>query len=248
MVKLSEILQFKRKEKALALPEEGVVGDPPSGFADVFQINDLSAQERADLRGILERYEAGASDTLEDFQQLSQITCEVKAINNQAAILHGERIKRAQVLLKKYKEGAFTAWLLATYGNRQTPYNFLQYYEFHSKLPKALHAKMEEMPRQAVYTLASREGDLEKKEEIVRNYRGETKQEVILQIRTLFPLDERDKRRENVAEMGIRMLKRVLAHLDRPEVSFTEEQHGRIMELLKKIEDRSCQQQRQSPC
>lgn len=214
-----------------------------AAFSGVFQVNDISAKERADLRDILEKYEDEKSDTAEDLQHLSQITCEVKAINNQAAILHGERIKRAQTLLKKYKEGAFTAWLLATYGNRQTPYNFLQYFEFHSRLPKALHSKMEEMPRQAVYTLASREGELEKKEEIVRNYRGETKQEMITQIRTIFPLKEKDGRRENIPEMGIRTLKKVLSQLERPDVHFTADQKERLTELLKKIEEKSCQQE-----
>ena len=34
------------------------------------------------------------------------------------------------------------------------------------------------MPRQAVYVLASRTGNLDKKQEIVENYRGETKAEM----------------------------------------------------------------------
>ena len=245
MVKLSSILQQKFKKKVKEnLPEN----TQRSGDLAVFHVDDITAKERADLRDILEKYEDQTSDTTEDLQQLSQITGEVKAINNQAAILHGERIKRAQTLLKKYKEGAFTAWLLATYGNRQTPYNFLQYYEFQSKLPKALHSKMEEMPRQAVYTLASREGDLEKKEDVVRNYQGQTKQEMISQIRTLFPLNEKDKRRENIPEMGIRMLKRVLSQLDRPNVTFTREQKSRAIELLKKIEEKTCKEQEQNQC
>ena len=251
MVKLSALLQqrFKKNKKAkmASLAEKSSAGNL-AAFSGVFQVDDISAKERADLRDILEKYIETTSDTAEDLQQLSQITSEVKAINNQAAILHGERIKRAQTLLKRYKEGAFTAWLLATYGNRQTPYNFLQYFEFHAKIPKALHSKMEEMPRQAVYTLASREGELEKKEEIVRNYRGETKQEMITQIRTAFPLKEKDGRRENIPEMGIRMLKKVLDQLERPEVQLSADQSERLTELLKKIEEKSCNQQEQNRC
>lgn len=249
MVKLSALLQqrFGRKEKEKAtsfVNENGSV----TAFSGVFKVDDISAKERADLRDILEKYVDSTSDTAEDLQQLSQITSEVKAINNQGAILHGERIKRAQTLLKKYKEGAFTAWLLATYGNRQTPYNFLQYFEFHTKIPKALHSKMEEMPRQAVYTLASREGDLEKKEEIVRNYRGQTKEEIITQIRSAFPLKEEDGRRENIPEMGIRMLKKVVDQLERTDVQFTPKQRERLLELLKKIEEKSCPPQEHNPC
>lgn len=238
MAKLTSILQqrFKKKEKAkmAALAEKSNSGEL-TVFSGIFQVNDISAKEREDLLEILQKYEEERSDTAEDLQQLSQITSEVKAINNQAAILHGERIKRAQTLFKKYKEGAFTAWLLTTYGNRQTPYNFLQYYEFHSQVPKALHAKLEEMPRQAIYTLASREGSLEKKEEVIRDYKGETKQEMITKIRTLFPLDEGDKRRENIPEMGMKMLRRVIAQFERPGVEFTVPQKQRLSALLKKF-------------
>lgn len=76
------------------------------------------------------QFSSGEGNLTLDLAELSLITSEVKAINNQAAILHGERIKKAQTLLKSYQEGAFSAWLNATYGNRQTPYNLMQYYEF----------------------------------------------------------------------------------------------------------------------
>ena len=95
------------------------------------------------------------------------LTCEVKAINNQAAILHGERIKKAHQILTPYKDGAFTAWLISTYGNRQTPYNLMQYYEFCEAMPKNLREQIEWMPRQAVYVLATRTGEWKIKQEIV---------------------------------------------------------------------------------
>src|ERR1700677_3684402 len=107
-------LRFKTKEtqqpKMTALVERSNNGDL-SSFSGVFRVMPLNDQEK------------------EDLEALTAITSEVKAITNQAVILHGERIKRAQEILKKYRDGAFTAWLFATYGNRQTPYNFLQYYE-----------------------------------------------------------------------------------------------------------------------
>ena len=82
--------------------------------------------------------------------------------------MHGERIKKAQEILKSYRDGAFTAWLLAAYGNRQTPYNFLQYYELYTALSPGLHSQLEAMPRHAVYVLASRSGELTQKETMVR--------------------------------------------------------------------------------
>ena len=143
-----------------------------------------------------------------DLSSLSTLTSEVKAIANQAVILHGERIKRAQEILKKYRDGAFTAWLFATYGNRQTPYNFLQYYEFYTTLPSNLHPLIDQMPRQAVYSLASRGGAIERKTEIVRNYSGQSKQELLTLIRQEFPLTEDDKRHPNLAAHAIQLLKR----------------------------------------
>src|SRR6185437_1917846 len=126
-----------------------------------------------------------------------------------AAILHGERIKQAQEILKKYRDGAFSAWLIAAYGNRQTPYNFLQYYELYQQLPQKLHSKLDEMPRQAVYTLASRSAPLEKKEAVIGNYQGQPKQELLALIRKLFPLHEADKRLSDLPAQALATLKKL---------------------------------------
>lgn len=185
MAKLTTMLQdrfLKRKEK----PKEDEPERDLAVFSGQFRMGDFGEKERAELSHILEKYTQEESALDDDLDDLIAVTREVKAITNQAAILHGERIKRAQTILKKYREGAFTAWLMTTYGNRQTPYNFLQYFDFYSQVPQQLRAQVESMPRQAVYTLASRDGELEKKEEIVRNYKGETKQQMISLIRTTF--------------------------------------------------------------
>lgn len=205
-------------------------------FSGLFGSPHLSEQEKTDLTELLSKYAPDeAVDVTQDLTSLLAITSEVKAINNQAAILHGERIKKAQEILKKYREGAFTTWLRATYGNRQTPYNFLQYYEFYIKVPKTLHSKIEAMPRQAVYTLASREGTFSQKEEIVRNYQGETKQQMISLIRTLFPLKEDDLRREDIAENSIKQLERLHSDFARGRPKFSPKQRERLLELLKLI-------------
>jgi hypothetical protein len=205
-------LRFRQKEQAsskmTALVERATNGDL-SSFSGVFRVTALNPTETSMLESILKSYRQNESfDVDQDLRLLSTITSEVKAITNQAVILHGERIKRAQEILKNYKDGAFTAWLFATYGNRQTPYNFLQYYEFYTQMPQALHTKIDQMPRQVIYSLASRNGDLFKKEEIVRNYEGQTKQELLNLIRLEFPLDETDKRLPNLADHAITFLKR----------------------------------------
>src|SRR6185437_5934673 len=106
-----------------------------SSFSGVFSIADLSNHEKSSIETILKDYAIDPENLDDDLAHLISITSEVKAINNQAALLHGERIKKAHTILTRYRDGAFTAWLIAAYGNRQTPYNFLQYFEFCEAMP-----------------------------------------------------------------------------------------------------------------
>lgn len=205
-------LRFLQKEsqgsKMTALVEKANNGNL-SSFSGVFKVASLNNEEISVLEAILKDFRQDESfDITADLRQLGALTSEVKAITNQAVILHGERIKKAQEILKNYLDGAFTAWLYATYGNRQTPYNFLQYYEFYTQMPQILHTKIDQMPRQVIYTLASRTGDASKKEEIVKNYNGQTKQELLNLIRLEFPLNEFDKRLPNMAAHAITCLKK----------------------------------------
>ena len=208
-------LRFKQKDKKpeqqnkiTALAEKSTSGNL-STFAGLFKVTSLSAQEKETIHNILLNYAQKDFDIEQDEKILLSLTAEVKAITNQAVILHGERIKKAQEILKKYQDGAFSAWLVATYGNRQTPYNFLQYYDLFSSMPTSLHKKFDQMPRQAIYTLASRNGNAEKKQEIIRNYSGETKKELLTLIRKIFPLAATDKRLPDIANQVIVSLKKV---------------------------------------
>lgn len=215
---LKERLRAKEKPKTAELAKISGEGHL-SSFAGIFGNGELSEKEREHLSLLLQKYTPEGETFPSDFSEICTLTSEVKSIANQAVLLHGERIKKAQTLFKKYREGAFSAWLLATYGNRQTPYNFLQYYEFFQQMPKELHPKIEAMPKQAIYTLASRQGSLSQKEEMVEKYAGETKQEVLTLIRVLFPLNEGDKRREKVGDRIIVSLKKLIDDLEqRPKI------------------------------
>ena len=187
---------------------------------------------REDLRTLLGRYASEEQEIEGDLQALATITSEVRAINHQAALLHGERIKRAQAVLKNYKEGAFTAWLMATYGNRQTPYNFLQYYEFHRAMPHNVRPEIEKMPRQAIYTLATRKGSLEEKQEFLESNAGLTKEELLTRIRETFPLDQSDKRKGDAAEQTLNLFRRVYRTLKADAQTLSEAQKGEIRSLL----------------
>lgn len=233
-------LRFKQKEtqqtKMTALVERSNNGDL-SSFSGVFRVAQLNEKEKADIETILRTFRlTESSDYEDDMKALMAITSEVKAITNQAVILHGERIKRAQDILKNYRDGAFTAWLFSTYGNRQTPYNFLQYYEFYTVLPQALHPKLDQMPRQAVYSLASRAGSFEKKESIVKNYTGQPKDELLKLIRLEFPLQEDDKRLPNFTHNAILFLKRARDMVKNPNCTPREEDKRQIRNLINQIQ------------
>ncbi|MGE3953977.1 MAG: CT583 family protein [Parachlamydiales bacterium] len=187
---------------------------------------------REDLRTLLTRYAPEAQEIEGDLQALATITAEVRAINHQAALLHGERIKRAQVVLKPYQEGAFTAWLMSTYGNRQTPYNFLQYYEFHRAMPQEVRPEIEKMPRQAIYTLATRKGTLEEKQEFLEKNAGLTKEELLGRIRETFPLHDTDKRKADIGEQTINLFKRVYRTIKADPYSLSFAQKNEIRSML----------------
>jgi hypothetical protein len=231
MAKLSSLFSDKFKKTKQAeetLPEV-------SNLSGIFKITDLSEVERNELKEILFEYNEESETIDQDLTDLMQITSEVKAINNQAIILHGERIKKAQTILKRYKDGAFTAWLITTYGNRQTPYNFLQYYDFYKNLTPYLREKISEMPKQAIYTLASREGSIEKKQELVETYQGESKKDVLDKIRAAFPLDLKDKRQSNLPVMVIKALERVLKQTQTDRFSPSKEEKEQIEQMLTTI-------------
>ncbi len=206
-----------------------------SSFSGVFRVSPLTEREQESLQQILNHFREETQEISEDLSELSAITAEVKAINNQAIILHGERIQKAQGIFKKYRDGAFSAWLVATYGNRQTPYNFLQYYQLYTSLPHTLHPQLDNMPRQAVYSLASREGSLDQKKEIIAGYQGQPKQELLNLIRQTFPLADSDKRAQNLGDFAINSLKRLHLQLSTAPFNPSSTQKKQINEWLKAL-------------
>lgn len=208
-----------------------------SSFSGIFSVTELGENEKIELEQLLQNYAVNLEDISNDLKALISITSEVKAINNQAAILHGERIKKAHAILTRYREGAFTAWLITTYGNRQTPYNLMQYYEFYESMPKTLRIRLETMPRQAIYALASREGPLEKKQKIVEDYKGETKIELLSLIRETFPLKDKDARKQNFGEITLLTLQRLYYQLQNKRLSLGKIQKAEILELLSNIKN-----------
>lgn len=206
-----------------------------SSFSGVFQVTELSRRDTSTLQKILAEHQSDECDVAVDLESLTKLTSEIKAITNQAVILHGQRIKQAQELFKKYKEGAFSAWLVETYGNRQTPYNFLQYFDFHATLPSPLREKMDQMPRQAVYSLSSRKGSQEEKQKFIEEYKGENKLSLLEKLRQIFPLAKEDKRSQNLAQNTVNGLRKLLSLLKKGNFYPSKRGKKAINALLKEI-------------
>jgi hypothetical protein len=238
MSKVNNLLFSRLKQKFSKMSELAEVSSQGnlSSFAGVFKIHPLSSQEKQSLEELLNSYKNDTHTTIqEDFQALIHITSEIKAINNQAALLHGERIKKAQEILKNYRDGAFSSWLIATYGNRQTPYNFLQYYEFYLELPPHLHSKLDEIPRQAIYTLASRDAPFEKKQELLLSCNGQTKKQLLSLIRQTFPLEDADKRKVDLPSQALTTLQELHKLFSQKQFSPTPSQKQQLHNLLQSL-------------
>ncbi|MCI5051651.1 MAG: pGP6-D family virulence protein [Simkaniaceae bacterium] len=238
MVKLKDLLKQRmtqkgNSQKMATLGGRSTAGEL-SGFSGVFRVAELTESEKEMVDKILTDHNKN-NDVQTDFKQLIAITAEVKAINNQAILLHGERIKRAHELLKDYNDGAFSAWLITTYGNRQTPYNFLQYYEFYSAASPELQKKIDMMPKQAIYTLASREGSREQKTQVIENYKGERKEDILETIRTLFPSGEVEAKRSETGSHIVKALTGVLKIVKRKSFAPTDREREAIEQALKEI-------------
>lgn len=241
MANVNSILKERMKKpsnttKMAEMAKQSAAGNLTT-FSGLFSVSDLSDKEKNSLGNLLQQYAESRCDIQKDLSSLIAITSEVKAINNQAALLHGERIKKAHLILKSYREGAFTAWLIATYGNRQTPYNLMQYYEFCESLPRQLRPQIEAMPRQAVYVLASRQGSIEQKRSIVENYRGETKDEMLALIRQTFPLLQQDRRKGKISPQIIRQLQRIHDQLCQNPTEFSYGEKKQARYLLSQIKE-----------
>jgi len=244
MSSVKDILQerFKKTEKeskVQALAKQSRDGNL-SSFSGFFGTCTLSENEKNQLSILLQSSITRSDQAYDvDVKDLISISQEIKSIDSQAILLHGERIRKAQSILKTYKEGTFTKWLLMAYGNRQTPYNFLMYYEFYMQLAPDLKTKLEVLPKQVVYSLASRNVSLEKKTEFISTISGKSKDEILAELRTCFPLSERDLRKENPIEKCLQYLIQAKAFYTRKKQEISQdskkELENALLQFLKQL-------------
>lgn len=148
----------------------------------------------------------------EDVHTLFELSSQIRAITKQSLILHGERIARGQEILKKYKRGAFTAWLELTYGNRRTPYNFLSYYLLYKDLPSTIKQLYQKIPYRAAYLLGSREGNIEDKIDIIEQNFQKSQKDLLVLIENKFPLSHIDRRVK--ADTTLKLVEEALNNLE----------------------------------
>ncbi len=170
-----------------------------NNFQSVFDVKPLDEVDVTTIENLL--IENSHPDSMsavqvkQDIDSLKALTAEIKAIGRQGILLMGERVSKARDMLKSYHQGTFTRWLSTTFGSRKTGYNLLTYYDFYSSLSnQELKEKFRKIPQKAAYILASRKGDMKKKEEIVLNYSDQKPIKLISLIHENLPADEEDRR------------------------------------------------------
>ena len=112
----------------------------------------------------------------------------------------------------------------------------MQYYELYNALPKKLQGVVDEMPRQAIYSLSSRSIPYEKKEAFVEQYQGESKTELLEKLRNSYPLAKKDKRNPNKTKGVLGSLKSALHGMKDDRFIPTKEEKDLLHNLLKQLE------------
>lgn len=215
-----------------------------SSFQSVFDTKPLDEKEALALEKLLvDNYQPGGDAPTEeqvqvDVEQLKRLTAEIRAIGKQGVVLMGERVYKARDLLKLYRDGTFTKWLEAAFGNRKTGYNLLSYYELHKDLPPQLRENLKRIPQRCAYILASRDGAFETKQEILRQYSDLPLKELDLLIKDRLPAAKGDRRtRKSSNAKLIEGLKEIAYRLEARKAELTEQEIDEVLEQARVIMD-----------
>jgi hypothetical protein len=94
------------------------------------------------------------------------------------------------------------------------------------------------MPKQVIYTLATRSAEIKEKESFILSYKGETKSELLARLRDLFPLEESDLRKQKVPEQLLQSLEKALKLSERKAFRPTKKEKESLLLLLAQIKER----------
>jgi Uncharacterised protein family (UPF0137) len=216
-----------------------------NNFTSVFDPKPLDVHDAACIDKLLiDSFQPGMiaeEQVLEDSNRLKLITSEIKAIGKQGIVLTGERVSQAKAILKPYKDGTLTKWIMSTFGSRRTGYNMLAYYELHNELSNDdLREKLKKLPQRSAYALASRSGDIQVKAEILRDHHGRNCDELDTLIQEKLPIASKDKRsRKNLNGKLIVKIRENILELLLIQNALTDEERSEIVKL-REIMDSMC--------
>lgn len=204
-----------------------------NSFNSVFNTKPLDAKEADEIERLLVENHQPVCEVEKDVEQLKMITSEIKAIGKQCTILMGERVYRVRGLLKSYKDGTFTKWIESTFGSRKTGYNMLAYYELYTALPHDdLREIFKKLPKRTAYILASRDGNINTKVEIISEYHEKTHDEIVVLIQEKLPVSSQDKRgAKSPNRRLIDTIKKAIQKLQKRQSTITAEDQTGLAEL-----------------
>lgn len=187
--------------------------------------------------------ESNATQELaDDVKKLKHITGTIRGIFREGVFLLGKQVYEARQILQKYNRtgNTFGEWLkIAFKQGRSTAYNALAYYEFHESLPnEELKSQLKEFPYKAAYLLASRDGEFDRKLEILKNHHDQNATEIIAIIDEVLPLPSRyrQKRKEHDIHL-IDSIRVNLQRLAKRRNNLTSERLKQISELRSLIDN-----------
>jgi chromosome partitioning protein len=148
----------------------------------------LGFDKESRIKDIIKKDSSFEELYLKEILELSKI---IKSIKAQEVLIVGKAIKKAQTILANYNNGMFSEWLVEMFGNVQTPYNFLRFFELHTLLKERSQKEYLSIPRRAAYKLAKVEGSTEQKEEFISQGKNKNASSLEEEIDILFPKYQR---------------------------------------------------------
>jgi predicted HTH domain antitoxin len=111
----------------------------------------------------------------------------MKFICNLFSISYDHELSNSGELLKNYKIGTFVKWIDVTFDSRRTGYNYLSYYDLYTCLPHNAKEGLKKISQKVAYLLASRDGGIDKKAEIINEHHNLKANELISLINEQIP-------------------------------------------------------------
>ncbi len=199
-------------------------------LSDKLEPEDEEQIEGLLLEGVLP--EISSKDLDIDINEIKRATSEIKSIQKQGIVLAGERIFKVREILKFYKDGTFNKWLDLALGSRKTGYNLLAYFEFYTKLPnEEFKSKFQDIPQKAAYILASREGDIQKKLDIISSSKELKSDDIISRIRNDLPVMTSKNTYQKSNSKLIRSLQGILKRICESKDDLSEEDKLELVSL-----------------